>query len=89
VLPLVAIALGGWATVAGLLTYAFIMLAFAANRRITQVSPWLALLSAPATAILLYALMRSTILTLKRGGVEWRGTFYPLEELRRNAGRSW
>jgi GT2 family glycosyltransferase len=87
VVPLAAIAMGGWTTVAGLLTYASILLTYAANRRITQVSPWLAMFFAPATAILLFALMRSMILTIKRGGVVWRGTLYPLDELRRNAGR--
>jgi glycosyltransferase involved in cell wall biosynthesis len=87
VLPLAAIVVGGWATVVGLLTYAFIGLAYLANRRITQVSPWLVVLFAPATAILLFALARSMILALKRGGVDWRGTRYPLDELRRNAGR--
>jgi cellulose synthase/poly-beta-1,6-N-acetylglucosamine synthase-like glycosyltransferase len=86
-LPLAALASGGWAMVAGLLTYAFIALTYLANRRVTQVSPWLAILFAPATAILLFALLRSMILTLQRGGVEWRGTRYPLDELRRNAGR--
>jgi len=81
VLPLVAMVMGGWAAVAGVLTYA-------ANRRVTQASPWVAIFFAPATGILLFALVRSTVLTLWRGGVVWRGTLYPLEELRRNAG-SW
>jgi glycosyltransferase involved in cell wall biosynthesis len=89
VLPLAAMASGGWATVAGLLTYAFIAMTYAANRRVTQVSPWQAILFAPATAMLLFALVRSMVLTLKRNGVLWRGTLYPLDELRRNAGRSW
>ena len=31
---------------------------------------------------LFYALLRSTWLTLRRGGVSWRGTFYSLERLR-------
>jgi hypothetical protein len=89
VLPLAAIAAGGWAAAAGLLAYAFIALTYAANRRVTQASPWLAVFFAPATAILLFALARSMILTLTRNGVEWRGTRYPLDELRRNAGRGW
>jgi glycosyltransferase involved in cell wall biosynthesis len=88
VVPLAALACGGWATVAGLLTYAFIALTYAANRRVTQVSPWVAVLFAPATGILLFALARSMVLTLRRGGVVWRGTLYPLEVLRQNAG-SW
>jgi len=86
VLPLAALACGGWAAVAGVLTYAFIALTYAANRRVTQVSAWVAVLFAPATGILLFALVRSTILTLRRGGVVWRGTLYPLKNLRRNAG---
>jgi len=88
-LPLIAIARGGWAAVAGLLAHAFIALTYAANRRVTQVSPWATIFFAPATTILLFALVRSMILTLKRKGVEWRGTRYPLDELRRNAGRGW
>ena len=88
VLPLAAMVCGGWAALAGVLTYAFIALTYAANRRVTQVSPWVALLFAPATGILLFALVRSMVLTLGRNGVVWRGTLYPLEELRRNAG-SW
>ncbi|MAG94641.1 MAG: glycosyl transferase family 2 [Planctomycetaceae bacterium] len=38
----------------------------------------------PAALATLYAFWRSTVLTLARGGVRWRDTFYPLERLRRN-----
>ncbi len=41
-------------------------------------------LTHPLGALLFcYMLLRSTVVTLWRGGVTWRGTFYPLEELRR------
>ena len=30
-----------------------------------------------------WMLARSTIVTLWQGGIMWRGTFYPLEELKR------
>lgn len=86
VFPLAALAFGGWTTAAGLLTYASIALAYFANRRITLVSPWLAVFFAPASAIVLFAVLRSIVLTLLRNGVEWRGTRYSLDELRRNAG---
>jgi hypothetical protein len=87
--PLLAIAVGGWAMAAGLLTYGAIAMAYQANRRATRVSAWLAVFFAPATAVLLYALLRSMVLALARGGVEWRGTRYQLEELKRQAGPLW
>jgi hypothetical protein len=88
-LPLAAIAMGGWAAAAGLAIYVFMAIAYAANRRVTHVSPWLVLLFAPAASIVLYALVRSMLLTLGRGGIEWRGTRYSLDELRQNAGPWW
>ncbi|MGA9672114.1 MAG: glycosyltransferase family 2 protein [Terracidiphilus sp.] len=86
-LPLVAIATGGWTTVAGLMTYAGIALTFHANRRLNQVPAMAAVLFAPTAAIIGYGFLRSVILTLRRNGVIWRGTHYPLGELRRNAVR--
>jgi glycosyltransferase involved in cell wall biosynthesis len=45
-------------------------------------------LALPVTAVLvLYAMLRSMVVTLVRRGVVWRGTFYPLRELRRHSGR--
>jgi GT2 family glycosyltransferase len=85
-LPLMGMLVGGWAAMAGALTYVFIGLTYFANRRVTGVSPWVALLFAPATGVLLFAMLRSVVLTLWRGGVNWRGTRYSLEELRRCAG---
>lgn len=48
-----------------------------------QVS-WLYGFTHPLGALIFcYMLLRSMVVTLWRGGVEWRGTFYPLEELKR------
>jgi glycosyltransferase involved in cell wall biosynthesis len=45
------------------------------------------LLSFPAAALVfVYAMVQSTVLTLMRGGVVWRDTFYPLAELRKHVG---
>jgi glycosyltransferase involved in cell wall biosynthesis len=85
VVPLAAIAAGGWALPAGLLTYLGVALIMLANRRLNGISPLAALLFAPATAIVCFGFARSVVLTLARGGVRWRGTLYPLDELRRNA----
>jgi glycosyltransferase involved in cell wall biosynthesis len=41
-------------------------------------------LAMPLSAVLVsYTALRSTVVTLVRGGIRWRGTFYPLSELRR------
>jgi glycosyltransferase involved in cell wall biosynthesis len=37
-----------------------------------------------ATLLLLFIVIRSTILALRNGGIRWRDTLYPLEELRKN-----
>ena len=50
-----------------------------------QGSPlWHALGFPLATALFAYILVRTTLLNLWQGGITWRGTFYSLEELRRN-----
>jgi hypothetical protein len=50
---------------------------------VMRVSP-LYCLSLPLGALLFtYMLLRSTFITLRQGGITWRGTFYSLEELRR------
>lgn len=46
---------------------------------------WNALLTPFASILFIYAMLRSMVTTLRQGGVRWRGTFYPLAELRRNA----
>ncbi len=88
-LPLMAIFAGGAALIAGLLCYLAVALIFWGNRKVTPAPAWLAVLYAPATMVVLYALLRSMLLALARQGVDWRGTRYPLKELRRYAGRGW
>ena len=40
---------------------------------------------AVGAVIFSYMLLRSTVVTLRQGGIVWRDTFYPLDELRRGA----
>jgi len=49
----------------------------------SDIPPYYFVLHPFSTALFVYTMLRSTFLTLGRGGVSWRGTFYPLEELRR------
>lgn len=49
---------------------------------------WLLAPALPAAAMIyLYALWRSAWITLRRGGIRWRDTFYPLEVLKRRPPR--
>jgi hypothetical protein len=86
--PLIAIMLGGWSLPAGGLTYLSIGLIFHANRRMNAITPLAAILFAPCASILCFAFARSMVLTLLNDGVTWRGTHYPLRELREYAA-SW
>ena len=49
----------------------------------SDVPPYYFVLHPVSTTLFVYTMLRSMIITLGRGGVEWRGRFYPLEELKR------
>jgi hypothetical protein len=46
-------------------------------------APYYFVLHPVSTAMFIYTLLRSVVLTLWNDGIEWRGTKYPLEELRK------
>ena len=48
-----------------------------------KASRWFGVTHALGALVIVYIILRSMIVTLGRGGVVWRGTFYPLEELRK------
>jgi hypothetical protein len=50
---------------------------------VMRASPFYAFTQPLGAAIFGYMLLRSTIVTLRQGGIVWRETFYPLDELRR------
>jgi hypothetical protein len=50
---------------------------------VMRVSPLYALTHPLGAILFSYMLLRSTAITLWHGGVTWRGTFYPLEELKK------
>jgi glycosyltransferase involved in cell wall biosynthesis len=62
----------------------FIAICFQAGVAIVmRVSPLYALTHPLGGLLFCYMLLRSTVVTLWQGGIIWRDTFYPLEELRR------
>jgi len=52
---------------------------------VMRVSPLYALTHPLGALLFAYMLLRSTVVTLRQGGIFWRGTFYALEELKRGA----
>lgn len=82
-LPLAAVFCGWPGIAATTAMYAGIAIGYRANRKVNAVSPFHSLGYAPALALLCWAFLRSAVLTIWRGGVSWRGTFYSLEELKR------
>jgi glycosyltransferase involved in cell wall biosynthesis len=86
IVPFIGLAFGsGWVRVFAAISVV-VMLAFHAGAcRRAKVSMWYAFTDPLGTAILSYIVVRSAVVTLKRGGVVWRGTFYALEELRRGS----
>lgn len=60
------------------------MIAYAGPAFVHRSRPWLALLYPVAAVIFVTILLAAVVRTLRRGGIEWRGTFYPLARLRAN-----
>lgn len=55
---------------------------FVAGSGYSSVRPWLVVLWPVTGLAFAWIILRGTVGTAARGGIEWRGTFYPLEELR-------
>ncbi len=73
----------GWDRVLDLIAIALPIVAMGGVCREFKISPLYALTYPIGVAIFIWMLLRSTIVTLHKGGIEWRGTFYPLDELKR------
>lgn len=50
---------------------------------VMRISPLYCLTLPLGALVMAYMVLRSTVITLRQGGIVWRDTFYPLEELRR------
>lgn len=84
--PFAALAGPWWIRASGLLTVVMLFLLYRYYRRYTGIPSWYVVTFPVAACLSVYAILRSMVLTLARGGVVWRGTLYPLAELRKHAG---
>lgn len=84
VLPVVGLFVtSGWTRLLAALACALPILMQATGVWVARLSPLYGLSHALGASIFAYMIVRSTVVTLRRGGVEWRGTFYPLRDLRK------
>jgi len=74
----------GWARLPYAIALASMFSIYAGMSKQSDVPPYYFVLHPVSTILFVYTMLRSMIVTLGRGGVEWRGTFYPLEELKRS-----
>jgi glycosyltransferase involved in cell wall biosynthesis len=73
----------GWQRAPFLVALASMFLLYLGMSMRSRIPSYYFVLHPIATVMFVYTLLRSTILTLWHGGVVWRGTKYPLEELRK------
>jgi hypothetical protein len=84
VLPVAALPfLRGWALVFATIAAIFALTIATGAARAIGASPFYGLTYPLGALIICWMLLRSTAVTLWQGGVTWRGTFYPIEELKR------
>jgi len=85
VLPFIAVFLtSGLAQLLYGLVLVNVALVYLYNARFSGLSPLYAALHPVGMAILIYATLASALTVTRRGGITWRGTFYPLAQLKRN-----
>ncbi|HTZ90642.1 MAG TPA: glycosyltransferase [Alloacidobacterium sp.] len=84
--PFAAIAGNWWMRTSTIVVLLMLLLLYRYYRQYTGIATWYAFTFPIAACLVLYAILRSMVITLARGGVVWRGTLYPLAELRKNAG---
>lgn len=65
------------------LTVALRLAFFSQAARHSGLSPWLAPAALLTPYLSVYTIVRAVVVTLKNKGITWRGSHYPLEELRR------
>jgi cellulose synthase/poly-beta-1,6-N-acetylglucosamine synthase-like glycosyltransferase len=82
--PLIAIFLtGGWTQMLNVCVVLLTVILYGSAAKFVQLPAWYALGFPLAVSIHIFILLRSAWVTLSKGGITWRETFYPMSELSR------
>jgi cellulose synthase/poly-beta-1,6-N-acetylglucosamine synthase-like glycosyltransferase len=83
-LPFIGVLIApGWARLPYAVALASMFFLYSGIWKQGDIHPWFFFLHPVSTTLFIYTMLRSTFVTLSQGGVIWRGTLYPLEELRK------
>ncbi|MGH9502956.1 MAG: family 2 glycosyl transferase, partial [Terriglobales bacterium] len=82
--PFIGVVLAhGWARLPYAVALSSMFLVYVGMSMHSSIEPYYFVLHPVSTLLFAYTMFRSMFLTLSNGGVTWRGTFYPLDELRK------
>ena len=85
ILPFIAVwVTHGWTQVLNAVAVASMLAVFAGGAREQRVRWWYGFAWPLAILLFLAAIWNATLYALIHGGIEWRGTHYPLDQLRAN-----
>jgi glycosyltransferase involved in cell wall biosynthesis len=83
-LPFIGVLIAhGWARVPYAVALASMLFLYSGIWKQAEIHPWYFFLHPVSTTLFIYTMLRSTFVTLHNDGVNWRGTHYALEELRK------
>ena len=74
----------GYALWLSLITLALIAVIFWDSAKYLGLNRWYALGFPFATMLMIFIMWKAALRTVMKGGIEWRGTFYPLKDLKAN-----
>ena len=73
----------GWSRLPYVIALVSMFLIYAGMSRRSAIPPYYFVLHPVSTTLFSYTVLQSMLLTYRQGGVIWRGTLYPLEELKK------
>ncbi len=73
----------GWSRLPYAIALISMLLIYAGMSRRSAIPPYYFVLHPVSTTLFSYTVLQSMLLTYRQGGVIWRGTLYPLEELKK------
>jgi len=79
----------GWSKLGFAVELAGLFWIYVRLRKMYNISPAYFLLNPIAGLLMAYAMLLSLVVTLRQGGIVWRGTKYSMEELRRASAKPW